>query len=294
MLLGVPVIAAMEVLGASVSADLARRWREWFAPDVQPFVVNDVLRASLPADRAMDLPLELQDTFLLYGEATLAQVVGLTRSEFDGLTDIGRAALVRHQVVVGRRVVPTLKSVPTQWRSGLKRDGDGHRFVWWPDSLSRCGDEPLRRFVTDDLVSSRQALVSQETWSRAAPLLPAAQAVAGTFAYQSGPNCFGTVMAAAGVVGADSQWMLREPFEDWLRSATRPGGADHDAGTVLIWRDRGGSLQHAAVTIGDGWAMHKPSQGWMTPRKVLTVDEVKRRSRRAGLTLARRSLRRIT
>lgn len=27
----------------------------------------------------------------------------------------------------------------------------------------------------------------------------------------------------------------------------------------MVWRDRDGSVQHAAVTLDDGWALHKPS-----------------------------------
>ena len=91
-------------------------------------------------------------------------------------------------------------------------------------------------------------------------------------------------MAAAGVPGADLVWMLREPFEQWLSETTRPGGCDDDPGTVLVWRSPDGLVQHAAVTIGDGWALHKPSQGWMSPRKVLTVQDVLRSARAAGTT----------
>ncbi len=98
-------------------------------------------------------------------------------------------------------------------------------------------------------------------------------------------------MAAAGVPDAEGRWMLREPFEEWLSRATAPGGVDADPGTVLVWRDAEGQVVHAAVTIGDGWALHEPSQGWMTPRKVLTVAEVKARARRRGARLSRHTIR---
>lgn len=49
-------------------------------------------------------------------------------------------------------------------------------------------------------------------------------------------------------------------------------------------------VQHAAVTIGDGWALHKPSQGWMSPNKALTVDEVKHSARGTGQRLRRYAL----
>ena len=201
-----------------------------------------------------------------------------------------RAELTRHQVVAGRRLVPSLASVDPGQRAALRKDGDGHRFVWWPDSLELCGDEQLGRFVADDLLPSRHRQVSDRTWRDASRVLPRARSLAGRFATRSGPNCFGAVMGAAGVVGAEREWILREPFEEWLTDATRPGGSDEEAGTVLVWRDRQGAVQHAGVTMGDGWALHKPSQGWMTPTKVLTVQEVKRRSRRVSLGLSRRLL----
>jgi hypothetical protein len=114
--------------------------------------------------------------------------------------------------------------------------------------------------------------------------------LAGTFPDGSGPNCFGTVMAACGVDGADGVWMQREPFEQWLAEHTTTGGRDDAPGTVFVWRDAGQAVQHAAITLGDGWMLHKPSQSWMSPRKVRTVGEVKRSTRTAGWRLQRRSV----
>jgi hypothetical protein len=71
--------------------------------------------------------------------------------------------------------------------------------------------------------------VAEATWDALAGVLPTARELAGAFPPRSGPNCFGTVMGAAGVTGAAATWMQREPFEQW--------------------------------------ALHKPSQGWMSPTK---------------------------
>lgn len=148
----------------------------------------------------------------------------------------------------------------------------------------------LENYIDEGRRPSRHDEVPEQTWRSAEKSLPRARALAGTFASASGPNCFGTVMAA-GVAGADSVWMQREPFEAWLaEAATRPGGRDGDAGTVLVWRSPDGLVQHAAVTIGDGWALHKPSQGWMSPNKVLTIDEVKHSARDTGRRLRRHTI----
>lgn len=91
----------------------------------------------------------------------------------------------------------------------------------------------------------------------------------------SGTAGAGTVMAAAGVPGAAGTWMQREPFEEWLAALTKRGGRDDVPGTVLVWRaTQNGQLQHAAVALGEGWALNKRSQSWQSPRTVLSVAEV--------------------
>jgi hypothetical protein len=127
-------------------------------------------------------------------------------------------------------------------------------------------------------------------WSEVSTLLPGARQLAGTFPDGSGPNCFATVMGAAGVAGAAGAWMLREPFEEWLADTSRPGGSDDEPGTVLVWRSASGDVEHAAVTLGGGWALHKPSQGWMSPVKVLTVRDAILSARATDRRISRRTI----
>jgi hypothetical protein len=110
----------------------------------------------------------------------------------------------------------------------------------------------LKDHIEEGRRPSRHDEVPERTWASAANILPGARTLSGTFAPASEPNCFGTVMAAAGVAGAESVWMQREPFEQWLSDVSRPGGRDGDPGTVMIWRASDGLVQHAAVTIGAG------------------------------------------
>jgi hypothetical protein len=104
--------------------------------------------------------------------------------------------------------------------------------------------------------------------------LPQARALAGTYPAGSGPNCFTTVLAASGESKAADAWEVREPFENWLARRTRDGGDDNAPGTVFVWRNPEGLSQHAAVTIGDGWALEKPSQDWHAARVVLRVRDL--------------------
>lgn len=252
------VSAGGTVLGIKVDAGLLDQWRDWLMPAVQPFLVpREVANAAGLADDSGRLSFELTDTFGLYDTGGQA-VCWLTRAESRRLP-----ALVRRD-----------QSAPHRWPSAdLTRD------------IARTV-----RFVEEGRRRSRQADVDEGTWRKAAPLLPDARGLAGTFPPGSGPNCFGTVMGAAGVSGAAGTWMQREPFEEWLAAMTRPGGRDQQAGTVLVWRDAAGAVQHAAVTLGGDWALHKPSQGWMSPTKVLAVRDAILSARAAGHHLQRRTL----
>ncbi len=44
-------------------------------------------------------------------------------------------------------------------------------------------------------------------------------------------------------------------------------------GQVLVWRDDNVRVQHAAVSLGEGFVLHKEAQGWYAPRQVSRLDE---------------------
>ncbi|GIG63337.1 hypothetical protein Lfu02_77090 [Longispora fulva] len=274
----------MRILAVDVPEGLPERWRAWLAPARQPFYLTPAQRTSwgLSAGEPSTDP-HLRDTYTLYCVTPGLDVVWLDETEFHALPRPVRAGIVRAQVDHERGAVPTVRRYADL--VDARTQADGHRFVWWPSMVT---DEVLERFVVDDgWPASRHAEVPGAVWDAT---LPGAQALAGTFPPGSGPNCFGTVMAAAGVADADTEWMQREPFEAWLAASTAPGGRDCDAGTVLVWRGTDGLAQHAAVTLGGGWALNKPSQCWYAPRVVLAVADVIATSRTAGWHLTRRRL----
>jgi len=247
-----------KVLGIDVEAALLDRWRDWLMPSEQPYLVpQDVAAAAGLTDDRERLNFEITDSFCLYDRGDSA-VCWLSRS--------------------GSR------RLPAEIR---RRQPARHR---WPTQDRARDAATVVRFVEDGRRRSRHLDVDEATWLRASAVLPAARALAGTFPPGSGPNCFGTVMAAAGESGAAGIWMQRAPFEEWLANATRPGGRTEAAGTLLVWRDGGGAVQHAAVTLGDGWALHKPSQGWMSPTKVLAVRDVMFSARARGHHVERHTL----
>ena len=275
------------VLGIPVSDELLARWVTWLAPTRQPFVVD-------PEDELVDrrdrvLSRELLDTYELYGGKG-KHLAWLTESELLALPRQRRADLIRVQVDGGRSVVPTVRRWESLVGPRARDQADGHRFVWWPSLLGDHTEQVLAEFVDNGRRPSQHRSVSRSTWAAAEHLLPRAEELAGTFPAHSGPNCFGAVMSAAGASVTEQDWASREPFEAWLSERTVAGGGVSAPGTVLVWRSPAGEVEHAAVTLGDGWALHKPSQGWMSPTKVLSVDDVIRSSRCWGRRLTRRRI----
>lgn len=274
-------------LGIAVSDELLDRWVSWFAPDRQPFVV--AADDELAAQHQQELSLELLDTYELYGGKG-KHLAWLTEPGLLALPRQRRADLIRAQVDGGRSVVPSVRRWGSLVGPRAGDQADGHRFVWWPSLLRGHAEQVLAEFVENGRLPSQHRSVFRSTWAAAQRLLPRAHELAGTFPTHSGPNCFGAVMAAAGVADAEHEWMQRQPFETWLAERTQPGCHESRPGTVLVWRSPAKELEHAAVTLGDGWALHKPSQGWMSPTKVLAVSDVIRSSRCRGRRLSRRRI----
>lgn len=264
-----------EVLGIEVDDDLLRRWRSWYSPERQPFRVDGLapgVAAQVPVHNRSPSA-EWRDTFFLYhGTWTW-----LTEEEFKTLPFTARRSLHAR-----RRASMRPKPSPV-----------------WPSALSRDGDAALLAWVESGVRPSAHAQVSDRAWDHARQVVPGAQTLAGTFPTAgSGPNCFATVVAAAdgitsreGTVTAD-EWMRTDDFAAWLSRRTAPWtgtGRDAAPGTVLTWTENG-HLAHAALTLGDGWVLNKPSQSWSSPRLVWTTRDLVQSWRFPGTKLSRHVL----
>jgi len=278
------------VLGIEVSDQSLRRWTHWLAPDPQPFFVGSAAEWPGKAGRRDEISTELNDTYQLWRVPQSLEVVWLSEEEFQSLPRERRATLVRSQVRNGREV-PTVKG----WSdlidgSRLRAQADGHRFVWWPELVEVDLQRTLARVASRNRLASRHKEVAAATWQRCAAALPGAHDLAGTFPSAGGPNCFSTVMAAAGVTDTPTVWSETEPFDTWLDASTVRGGRDSDVGTVYMWRTLDGCSVHAAIGIGDGWALEKPSRDWHSPRGIVAVADLVRANTYRGQRLSRHRL----
>lgn len=246
-----------EVLGIEVDGAGLLRWREWLMPAQQPYVVPRAVatRLWLREDRARLSP-ELRDSFSLYRLDADARLCWLDRGGARRLPPEVRAAQ------------PAAHHFPTP---DVARD------------VAVCA-----RVVAGTRRPSRHADVPAAVWRDAAALAPRARALAGRFPGRSGTNCFGAVLGASGVAGAEERWVDEDEFEEWLEARTDPTeSVVNGAGTVYVWRGGDGRPAHAALCLGGGYALHKPSQGWMSPTLLLTTREVIVASRAPGLRLHR-------
>lgn len=272
-----------DVLGIQVAPSLIASWSRWLAPDPQPFLVDS--SGSWPEcdDEGGDVTPELADTYRLWwGVEKGSVVIWLSELQFMGLPRPVRAALVREQVNRRRGAVPAVRA----WDDvldgqRLRKQADGHRFVWWPSLLASRRRQILDRVVSTRRLPSRHREVPEEIWRGAKARLPQARRLAGTFPSGSNTNCFGAVMESAGAASNDVFGDVA-PFEAWVASRCDAGGDTSQPGVVLLWRSVGGSPVHAAVSIGGGWGLEKPSRDWHSPFAVLTVKDIMKMSRHPG------------
>jgi hypothetical protein len=289
----------MNVLGVPVSADLYERWAGWLAPEMQPFFVESLRDWPSGARPGGTLSAELGHTYRTWRIDRSLETLWLDEATFSDMPRARRAALVRAQVGHGRGAVPSVR----RWSDVLDQrtvrvQADGHRFLWWPSLVASNPHAVLPRVIdgSPDGASGRthssvHDTVPEETWTRCSLVLPDARRVAGSFPTSSGPNCFGTVMGAAGVAGAAHERVLQARFDEWLLTTCRPGGRDGDPGTVLVWRDGSGDPVHAAVTIGGGWVLEKASEEWWTPRAIRSAAAVIKAARAPSQRLERHRIR---
>ncbi|GHG11351.1 hypothetical protein GCM10017783_24610 [Deinococcus piscis] len=278
----------MQILNIPALSPQLEVWRGLLAAARQPFFLTPGQAEELPgltteAARTLQLTPEERDTYTVWAiDPAADRAVWLTVRQWEALPAKQQKDLLRFQVRNGRGNVPL-----GQQFQDIAPELPRGRFLWRPAQLSPA---VLTRLMEQLSVPCQRDQMPERVWQQAHAKLPRARKLAGTFPQGSAGNCFGTVMAAAGVVGAEGEWIQREPFEAFLRERAVAGGHDAEAGTVLVWRSTRG-VEHAAVTLGEGWGLQKAAQTWWTPRTVLPVADIKRLNCTPGWRLERWHLR---
>ncbi|MCI0184808.1 hypothetical protein [Sulfoacidibacillus ferrooxidans] len=109
---------------------------------------------------------------------------------------------------------------------------------------------------------------------------------AGTYAEQSGPNCFAAAIAM--VVGGEqchtliSQWLHQEPFFRLLEAhvyskVTMLHEMDFslvEPADVLVWITENHVAGHAAYAVTGDLVFQKHGQGWESPWQILMINDV--------------------
>jgi len=291
----------MRVLGCAVSDALWAHWLQLFAPPVQPFFVSDALALQVPLlprwtrweFRDLRLPLTFSDTFRSYAVSDEAVwVLLLDEATFAALPRELQARLLQEQLDFGRSQVASCDvwklSLP-QATAAFKQASMDRLFVWWPSLWASLVPDVQERVLLhtllEDRLPDRSREVSAATWEKIRGVLPGAERLSGTFAWESGANCFSTVLGAFGVPVAADLWLHPGPFERWLTQIALPVEDLDVLGTVMVWRDEAGAIKHAAVSLGDGWALQKDAQNWLAPRQVLALKDLLARWQTPGWTV---------
>jgi len=287
----------VQVLGCHVSDSTLASWEQRLVFEREPIFVDDARAALLPTGAVVldsrefgenyaMAPLDLWDSYDLYRmDRRGLSVAFLTPNEVAALPAAARQELMSLQASRGRgQIYDHLHGagerdrfmVDAAPRYALRHD------TWWAMTPAARRDW-LQSFVSEGRKSCLSLAVSEEQWERFGPV---ARRLAGRFEAVSGPNCFATALAAVteSVALAESiagHWLHPAPF---LRGLSERGfadggpvGGDGSAlppGSVLLFVDDEGGLQHACYYLGDGLTLNKDGQGWFIPRQVRPVAEV--------------------
>ncbi|MFZ5824563.1 MAG: hypothetical protein ACOY94_09570 [Bacillota bacterium] len=298
----------MNLLGCRLPEATLASWERRLVFEREPVFVTPAVRRWLPAGAvvlsAAELrenhalaPLDLWDSYGLYRtNRREAEVAFLTPAELWELPEEGRQELMALQAERGRGQIYT-----EQWlhKVGVSRPGGArdrfewagsHRFAlrhdaWWtlsPDERRRW----LLHFVSEERNSCLSGELSPEEWRRIEERHgPQIRLLAGTFAPESGPNCFATALAGATrseatALSIAGHWLHPEPFLRGLAERgfeLAPMPADLSAlpeGAVILFVDAEKRPQHAAYYLGEGLVLNKDAQGWFVPRQIRPVTEL--------------------
>lgn len=286
----------MHVLGIEVPSGTLDGWRDIFVFPFEPlyFTPDDfALTESLPVTpRTRSPDLNFADAYWTYHVPAIATHMALvapetlrTHPECPRIMGIQKA-LGRNQLYAVDFVVQVLGSIPEP-RDVFETD-DGPCFALrhdvWHSLSKEDQNQWLKAFIERDRENCLSSSLTMEAWEQIEQKCsPWVRELAGTFATQSGPNCFATTLSA---LARDCQtfeatkdlWLHPEPFfqqlQDWQYQPEAFDAANLPDQSALVFRDGSGKAQHACLHLTGGLVLNKDAQGWSAPRQIRTLDSL--------------------
>ncbi len=294
------------LVGCTLTQRHLDHWTHVLVTDAAPYFLPDDLLSSIPADIPrfprhsgfdQQLTLALRDSYAMYRVDPACQhVVFLTDSVLRTIRPHIREQLLSAQWRNGRGQIydweycteffppdtcfQQLKAYTIDTATGRKCILDTTR--WHALSADRQ-ERWLRHSISDQQHPyETHALASVEL-----PLHRTLQlrALANTFAFTSGPNCFATTLAAITETAESAHtistlWLHQDMFLHGLTIRGYVHNPSVDACTeglsdgVVIWHDDAGMPRHACWLIGRGIAINKNGQAWYEPRHLAAIRDI--------------------
>lgn len=289
----------LQVLGCDVGAEMLQRWDDLFVPAPAPFYLSAAL--DLPQLTVMErkdfsrqnFTLSYHDSYRTYAVTPAAQWIAFLEGDiFDALPYLTQQTLLAEQVRLKRGHVYTWDHARKYCQSCEERafsrtvevDGTRHfvldPFVW-ALLLPEERHQWLIDYISADGSPCIAATLTESHWQTMP--YPTIRQLAGTFALESGANCFATTLAAITPSQAPmiaSLWLQVDEFLAGVEARGyryQPERTAHDADlhdAVLIWY-AGNAPQHACYLIQPNLVLNKNSQCWYSPRQLLTLTQLR-------------------
>ncbi|MCU0493324.1 MAG: hypothetical protein MUD01_17195 [Chloroflexaceae bacterium] len=278
-----------DLVGCTVIQRHFDHWTQLLVTDAAPFFLPDDVLPSIPTAIPIfprssglnkHLTLPFHDSYTTYNvDSSCQHVVFLTDDALRSIDPHIRERLLYEQWRCGRGQIYDRDLVAEFFPRATSFDQieafcietpAGRKCVlastlWYALPAERQ-EQWLRRFIADNV--HPYSIIGLEGVELQPLQIRQVTALANTFAFTSGPNCFATTLAAATESVALSQtismlWLHQDTFLHGLtvRGYTRNDAvnvsSDDLSDGVIIWSDDAGTPRHACWLLGQGIALNK-------------------------------------
>lgn len=276
-------------------------WQHIFVAQLEPFFLSEETRAQLPTEwltlscaefSKQCINLWHLDSYFFHGLDKRAQhVLSLHADAFLHLSPNLQQLLLKEQLELKRahiypwhRLSPYLADIPSHRH--FQHEGQRYIALDYPlwHALSSEVKNSLLDYHLQQSAANHSPLAPQQYIPTNSPNRATLQALANSWAKDSGANCFASSIAAClnNVAQAQSiaaMWLHQAPFYVMLaqlsfkehtpipETITKDFSPPPDS--ILIWYDEANVAQHACYSLGKGIVLNKNSQAWYAQRQLV-------------------------